>query len=146
MSMDQLPIINIAAGAATSVIGSVAGYEKGQAEKAAADYNASMTIQTMQQEEAASEQKFGAIMGQQRAMYGAAGVDISQGSPLMVLADTAMQERTEQQRIQTAGTEKAALQRYQGAMAAYSADVGAMTTFLSGLGQTATSIYKYENQ
>ena len=78
MSMDQLPIINIAAGAATSVIGSVAGYEKGQAEKAAADYNASMTIQTMQQEEAASEQKFGAIMGQQRAMYGAAGVDISQ--------------------------------------------------------------------
>jgi len=72
-----------------------------------------------------------------------AGVDMASGSPLMVMTATAMKEREESQSIDRAAQMKAEQQRYYGRMAAYTGKVGAMTSFLTGLGRTSTQLYDY---
>jgi len=121
--------------AVSSGISAVSQYKKGQAERAAYDYNANITLENMKQEEISSEQKYAELMGRQRSLYAKAGVDITSGSPLLIAVSTAMQEEEEQQRIKTSGESQATMQRYAGEVAEYAGTTGAMTTFLTGLGQ-----------
>jgi hypothetical protein len=136
-------------GAGMSAVGSgvsaISQYKRGQAEKAAYDYNADVVLQRMKEEEQISEEKFSALMGRQRADYAKAGVDITSGSPLLVLADTARKEALEQQRIAAGGRQQADVQRYYGRIAAYEGTTGAMSTFLTGLGRASTDLYKRYN-
>ena len=80
-------------------------------------------------------------MGRQRALYAKAGVDITTGSPLLILADTAMQAQIESERIRRAGQSEAEIQRYYGRLAASSGKTQAFSTFLTGLGKAATDYY-----
>lgn len=128
--------------AISSGVSGIAQYKAGQAEKAADEYNADVILRKMAEDEAASRAEFSRLMGRQRSLYAKAGVDISSGSPLLVLADTAMKEETEAQRIRKAGTDQANLQRYYGRVAAYRGKVSGISTFLTGLGQSAGSLYQ----
>jgi hypothetical protein len=122
-------------GAVSGGVSAIAQYKKGQGESAAYDYNANVALEKMKQDEEASAYKFSALMGKQRSLYAKAGVDITSGSPLLVLADTAMQAEEERQRIEYAGETSAQLQKYYGDVAEYTGKVGAGTTFLTSLGR-----------
>jgi hypothetical protein len=144
MSMNAIPYASMGVGAITGGINSFAQWKQGSAEQAAYNYNAKVTLANMTQEEIASERKFAGLMGRQRALYAKAGVDIASGSPLLVLADTAMQAKTEQDRIQTAGESQSEIQKYYGRMASYKGKVGAMTSFLTTINKTAADYYNFK--
>ena len=120
-------------GAFSSFISGFSQYQAGLAQQAAYDFNAQQVLQQMQEEEEASAAKYQAVRGKQIAAYGRAGVDIASGSPLLVLADTAMRGAEEISEIGQAGSEQAALDIYQGKVAAWSGEMGGINTFLSGL-------------
>ncbi|MGA2160058.1 MAG: hypothetical protein ABSG90_12710 [Dehalococcoidia bacterium] len=122
-------------GLAGGTVGAVAQYKKGQAESAAYDYNANVALEKMREESEASTAKFSNLMGRQRSLYAKAGVDITKGSPLLILADTAMQAEEEQERIKYAGETSATLQKYYGDVASYAGTTGAMGTFLTSIGR-----------
>jgi hypothetical protein len=54
----------------------------------------------------ASAKKFKQLTAEQRTLYGKAGVDITSGSPLLIMADTAAEGELEKERIGWAGYEK----------------------------------------
>jgi hypothetical protein len=96
----------------------------------------------MKEQEETSRLEWTRLMGRQRSLYAKAGVDLTSGSPLLVLADTAMKAEQEQARISTAGKSEATLDRYYGEMAAYAGKMGAWSTFLTGLGKAGMDLYK----
>jgi hypothetical protein len=122
-----------------SAASGVAQYKQGQAQRAAFDYNADVTMQKMGEEAEASQTSFDRLMGKQRSLYAKAGVSISSGSPLVILADTAMQSQEEQDRIKASGTAAADIQRFYGEQAEYSGTVGGISTFLTGLSKASMS-------
>ena len=131
-------------GLLNSAVSGYGQYQSGQEEKAAYDYNAAVTLQTMDQKMQTTEAKYSALTGVQASRYAMAGVDISSGSPLLVMAHTAAQGGREQESEYQAGTEEAALQRYYGKVAAFTGTVGGISTFLSGLtkfGSTTAGVY-----
>lgn len=135
-NLSQLQQIGMGFAGVSAVGSAVSGfgqYEEGQQQKQAYDYNADITLQTMQEQMQTSEAKYSNLIGKQASAYARAGVDISSGSPLLVMAHTAAQSGAEQESTRIAGTEEANLQRYYGKVAAYSGTVGGVNTFLTGL-------------
>jgi hypothetical protein len=144
MSAEGMQYFNIGMGAVTSAISGVAQYKQGRAQQAAYEYNADIALENMRQNEEASRQKFTVLMGRQRMLYAAAGVDLTSGSPLLVLADTAMKAEMESSRIKTAGESESELQRYYGRVAAFGGKIGGLTTFLTGLGRAGTQLLQMQ--
>jgi hypothetical protein len=120
-------------GALSSLFAGIGQYQSGQAQKAADDYNAQITLQNMQAQMVASQQKYSALVGKQASAYARAGVDIASGSPLLVMAATAARGAQQGEQIEQAGTEEATLQRYYGKIAAWQGEMGGIGTFLSGM-------------
>lgn len=123
-------------GAATSGIGS---YESGQQQKSAYDYNADITLQNMRDQMVANQQESSTLVSKQANSYASAGVDITSGSPLLIMAATRARMAVKGQQIEEAGTEEAAIQRYQGKMAAFSGTMTGIGSFLTGISKAATS-------
>ena len=124
-------------GVISSVISGIGGYESGQQQKAAYDYNANITIENMRNQTVANQQKYSALVGRQASAYAASGVDVASGSPLLVMAATAARGGEQGEQIEQAGTEEAALQRYYGKIAAFSGTMGGIGSFLSGISKSA---------
>lgn len=120
-------------GVLSSMFAGIGQYQAGQAEKAAYDYNAAITLQNMQAEMVASQQKYSALVGKQASAYARAGVDLASGSPLLIMAATAARGAQQGKQIEQAGTEEAALQRYYGRIAAWQGKMGGIGAFLSGM-------------
>ena len=112
-----------------SIFQGIGQIQSGHAEQAAYNYDAAITLQNMQQQEQASQAKYSAIVGKQASSYAKSGVDIASGSPLLVMAHTAAQGAVEQTRENQAGTEEAALQKYYGAVAAWSGTTSGIGSF-----------------
>lgn len=129
-----------------SAVSGYGQYQSGQKQKAAYDYDASVTLAQMRQKEQTSEAKYSSLIGKQATAYAAAGVDVASGSPLLVMAHTAAQSGTEQESEAQAGTEQAALERYYGKIAAFSGTVGGISTFLSGLSKGGLQAANIFNQ
>lgn len=127
-------------GALGTLFSSIGQYQSGEAQKAAYNYNAAVTLQDMQKKEQESEAKFSTLIGRQVSSYAKAGVDIASGSPLLIMAHTAQQSGQEQEREQQAGTEEENLQKYYGRVAAWSGTSGSISSFLSGMSKTALSV------
>jgi hypothetical protein len=123
-----------------ALFSSIGQYQSGQAQKAAYNYNAAVTVEQMQEKEQTSEAKYSQIAGRQVSAYARAGVDIDRGSPLLVMAHTTAQGAQEQEREYQAGTEEATLQQYYGRVAAWSGTAGSISSFLGGLSKTALQI------
>lgn len=131
-------------GLLNSAVSGYGEYQSGQEQKAAYDYNAAVTLQTMEEKMQSTEAKYSTLTGEQASRYAMAGVDLASGSPLVVMAHTAAQGGREQESEYQAGTEQAALEKYYGKVAAFSGTVGGISTFLSGLtkfGATTAGIY-----
>jgi hypothetical protein len=126
-------------GVISSILGGFGAYESGRQQKAAYDYNAQITLQNTQAEMASSTQAYTARIGKQASSYAASGVDIASGSPLMIMAATAARGGQQGAQILEQGTEKAALERYYGSIAAFSGTMGGIGTFLSGISKTAST-------
>jgi hypothetical protein len=128
-------------GVLSSLFAGIGQYQAGQAEKAADDYNASITIQNMQAHMVASQEKYSALVGRQASAYARAGVDIASGSPLLIMATTAARGGREAEQIEQAGTEEANLQRYYGRIAAWQGKMGGLGTFLKGMTSSIAPLY-----
>ena len=124
-------------GAVSSLFGGISKYEQGQSEKSAYDYNAQITLQNMQAQMVASQQKYSSLVGKQASSYAASGVDIASGSPLLVMAATAARGAQQGEQIKQAGPEEANLQQYYGRLSAWEGTTSGISSFLSGMSTTA---------
>lgn len=113
----------------------------GEAEQAAYNVNAAMVEQRGEQEESAARDKLRRLMGTQRAAYAKAGVDLSSGSPLSLLAFTKAEGEKEALNIRLEAQKEAAVGRWTGAQAAETAKQKANATLLTGLGQAGSTAF-----
>jgi hypothetical protein len=140
--MDPNALMMLFAGdkAAAGMAAGFGQYEQGQEQKAAYDYNAQVTLDEMQGKMQTSEAKYSNLIGRQATAYARAGVDISSGSPLLMMAHTAAQSGKEQMSEAQAGDQEAALQRYYGKVAAWSGTISGISTAISALSQSGMSM------
>lgn len=138
-------LILMAVGTAVSAYGQ---YQSGQAQKAAANYNARVQeAQAIQQdmenrENIRRERKAGqGLLSSQRQKLGASGVVIQTGSPLEVLGRTAGELELRAQDAARAGRSnlqyglsQAQMTKWEGKQAATAATIGASGTLLQGIG------------
>jgi hypothetical protein len=150
--LETLAIIGAAAAVAGAGVSAYASYEQGQAQRKAYKYNAAVTrnqaeIAQQQAAHAARQQRERdrRIQARARAIQGISGVEVGEGSSLLVDIDNARQaelnaqaakyEAEARRRNMLAGAE---LGEYQGGVAAQQATIGAGATLLSGLGSAAS--------
>ncbi len=136
-----IPLIMLGVSVAGAGLSAVGQYRQGQLQKAGYDYNAKVAREKAAYEEAQSREKLRSLLGTQRALYAKAGVDISSGSPLLVMADTAAKGEEEAQMIKAGGRQESALQRMYGRSAARAGLWGGTSSFMSGLAQAGTQYY-----
>lgn len=121
------------AGGTSSALSGAGKVIAGQDQKRAYDYNADITTINTENQVVANKDKFASLVGRQASAYAGAGVDIASGSPLLIMAATAARGARESEQIEEAGTEEAALQRYNGKIAAFSGTMSGIGAFLSGM-------------
>jgi len=143
-----IPYIIMAAGTAVSAAGV---YYQGQQQKAAQELNEQMYLdeaeaaQTQAEyEEDLARDRLKRLIGQQRTLYAKAGVDLSSGSPLMVLADTQVQGEKDLEMIRYGGDvaeveakNKATLARFYGSQSGTSGTLSAIGTIFSGFSKAS---------
>jgi hypothetical protein len=121
------------ASAAMSAAGAI---QAGQAQKKMAQYNARVAEDTARYQAERQQDKVSRLMGAARVAVNKSGIAMS-GSPLDVLADSAMQSELDRQAILRQGSAQAAMDRYQGSQAARAGYFGAGTALLQGVGKAA---------
>ena len=150
--VETVAIIGAAAAVAGTAVSAYAAYSAGQAQQQASKYNAKVAAN-----QAEAARNAAAVRAQQAALQhrrvaasnvaaaGSSGVEVAAGSPLLVLADEAMQADLEQQRIRYGGELEASTQRanerlfrFQGQQARAAGGLRAGTTLLSGASAFAT--------
>lgn len=136
-----LPAIAAGAAIAGTALSAYGLYQAGKAQEQAYEYNAAVAARRGAQEEYEHRLKLEKLMARQRALYAKAGVDMSSGSPLLVLSETAAEGEREALAIRTGAKEESSLERFYGEQARRAGAIGAGGTFLTGLGQTGTSYY-----
>ena len=131
--------------AASGVLTAGSMVQSGQQARSAANYNATVARENAKAAELQAAERAKRIRSQgksllakQRALYGASGVDLMFGSPLLVLADTAGQIELEAQDAIFAGkTQAAGLRSEAGGILAegraktQAANIGAFSSLLS---------------
>lgn len=117
-----------AVGAAVSAAGAI---QQGQAQKKMAQYNARVAEDTARYQAERQQDKVQRLMGAARVAVNKSGLAMS-GSPLDVLADSAMQSELDHQAILRQGAAQAAMDRFQGSQAARAGYFGAATALLQG--------------
>lgn len=137
--LQQIGLGFAGSGAVSSAVSGLGQYEAGQQQKQAYDYNAAVVQQQTDQAMQTSEAKYSNLVGRQASSFARAGVDISSGSPLLVMLHTMSQSGAEQESEKVAGDEQSAIERYYGKIAAFNGTIGGISTFVSGLGKAATS-------
>ena len=129
-----------------AAVAAYASYEQGQQAQEVQKYNAKVNenraIEETQRaafDAARSREQSRRVLANQRAVYGASGVDIAAGSPLLVMADSAKQAELDAQIILSGGQARSSdaiaranIARYQGTAAARAGSIQAGTTLLSG--------------
>lgn len=148
-------IIGSVASIAGTVVGVMGQMNAAKAEAAASKYQADQSrimaedaLKRGAAEEDAQRRKTAALEGRQRAVMAASNVDIGSGSPLAVLADTAVLGELDAQTVRNNADREAAQHRAQAglfdmkASAAKSAGtIGAIGTALGGIGSLADRWY-----
>lgn len=139
------------AGAAVSAYGAV---KQGQYAKASSEYNAQIAQrdalaaqQKAEYDAETSERKFKSLIGRQRALYAKAGVDITTGSPLLMMSLQAEEAERDRQAILYSGKTAAQsdidrmnLFKFQGGAAETAGYISGGSTFLTGLANAGSSM------
>lgn len=121
------------AGGTSSAISGGGKILAGQQQKDAYDYNADIALQNMRTKMVANQENFSDRVGRQASAYAASGVDITSGSPLLVMAATAARGGQQGSEIEDAGNEEAEMERYYGREAAFSGTMSGIGSFLNGM-------------
>ena len=119
-------------------LSAAAKYQEGKTAKQAHDYNADVAEQKAAYEEGQSRLRWKRLMGQQLALYAKAGVDISSGSPLLVMSQQAAEGELEALNIRYSGENVANIERWYGKKAKRAGEIGAWSTLLTGGGFMAS--------
>lgn len=130
-----------AAGVAASAYGQ---YASAQTQEKAYKYNEAITKRKGAQEEQAHRDRLRKLLSSQRALYAKAGVDLSSGSPLLVMEETAYEGEKEALAIRTGAQEESSLLRFYGSSASRAGTIGSGGTLLTGLGQTGMNYAAYK--
>lgn len=139
MGLETVAMGAMIAGTAMSAFSSV---RAGQQQKKWYDYNASVARQNATFEADSLERKGEALKGQQRVMFGRAGVT-PEGTPTAVMADTAGNLARDVAAIRYKGARLGDIQEMQGENAEEAGYWGAGTTVLTGLGSMfGPKVYK----
>ncbi len=117
--------------AVTAVVSAVGQLQAGQAQKKMANYNARIAEDTARYQAERQQDRVRRLMAGARVAINKSGVTAS-GSPLDVLANSAMQSELDHQAILRQGAAQAAMDRYQGSQAARAGYFGAATALLKG--------------
>jgi len=123
------------AGLAVNVFGQA---KAGSEAKATGDYNAAVEQRNAAQAAYDAEQTVRRSLATQRVLYAKAGVDISSGSPAVIMAASAAEGARSVKAIKEQGAQSAAAQRLAGSAGAAAGYTGAFSTLLTGLGQART--------
>lgn len=115
---------------------------QGQQQQQAYDYNASVALINGKNQAVSTEQSFAARVGEQASAYASSGVDITSGSPLLIMAATAARGSAQSEQIMQAADEQAALDRYYGKVAAFSGTMSGIGAFLNGISTDLSSYTK----
>lgn len=130
-------------GVLSSAISGYGKIEEGKQQQAGFDYKAKVDVLNAAEQSGATEQKFAERVGAQASAYAASGVDITSGSPLLIMAATAARGAREGEQIVEAGNEQSKLDLYYGKMAAFGGTMSGIGSFLSGVTSAATSYGKF---
>jgi hypothetical protein len=136
--MPAIPFIAMGITAAGGVMSASAQSEEGQMEKIANEANAKVIEINASKEEIAKRRENQQILASQRTLYSKAGVDLSSGSPLLIMSQSAAEAEREAMDIRYSGKREGRLMRYYGRQAKSAADVKAGSTLLTTIGNTAT--------
>lgn len=136
VAVAAMPMIMMAVTAASTAMSAIGAIQAGQAQKKMANYNARIAEDTARYQAERQQDKVSRLMGAARVAVNKSGIAMS-GSPLDVLADSAMQSELDHQAILRQGAAQAAMDRYQGSQAARAGYFGAATALLSGAGKIA---------
>lgn len=132
-------------GVLSSAISGFGKIEQGKEQQQAYDYNADIVKLNTANEVEANQQKTTARIGAQATAYAGAGVDITSGSPLLIMAATAARGAQQGEQIKEAGDEQSSLDRYYGKIAAFGGTMSGIGSFLSGVSGASASYGKFLN-
>lgn len=122
-------------GMVSGMSGGVQSYAEGMLQGRIKEREAQATEYEAQYAEEQSRMRTKQLLGRQRVLYAKAGVDISSGSPLEIMASTAGQGEREALMIRRQGVENAKMLRWYGSVAR---KAGRMA-FYSGMASGAAS-------
>lgn len=120
-----------------SVLGGIGAIDAGKQQQAGYNYNAQIDLDNMDNQLVANEQKYSQLVGKQATAYAAAGVDITKGSPLLMMAATAGRGGRQAAEITESGTEASTLEKFYGKIAAWRGTVAGIGTMLAGISKSA---------
>lgn len=146
-----IPYVIAAVGAGVSAYGQ---YQSGQAQAKAykqqaaiADADAITEKKKSEYEEGQARLRLRQLIGTQKTLYAKAGVDLSSGSPLLVLADTQARGEEDLRMIRYGGDVEVARQRNQASLARFygsqSSKAGTIGAFGSGLSGLSNAYVGY---
>jgi hypothetical protein len=142
--------LGIVASIASAALSAVSSFESGRQQQKVANANARMLEQEAKQKEYAANVKAGQYkkeaerrMGQMRAGYLSSGVSNTEGTPLLVLMESASEAAEDEERIRIGGEleswnllSKANIQRTAGKNAQTAGAMGAGASLLGGAART----------
>lgn len=117
-----------------SVVSAAGSISAGKAQKKAAQQNAALARMQAEEDARRARRQSDALMGRQRAVVGASGTSM-EGSPLLIVQDTAREAEIEVRHILRGGAARASAYQQAGAAAARSSYIDAGSTLLSGVGR-----------
>jgi len=116
-----------------SVISAAGSISAGKAEKKAAEQNAALARMQAEEDARLSRRQSDALMGRQRAVIAASGTTM-EGSPLLIVQDTAREAEIEVRHILRGGAARASAYQQAGSAAAQAGFFDAGSTLLGGIG------------
>lgn len=158
--MPALPYIALGAMGLGTITSAVSQIQQGKAQKEAYEQNAAIDRQNAiavekqaDYEEGIQREKTDALKSRQRALYAKAGVDITSGSPLLVMTEDMERAEADALAIRYGGNVKkteylnrANLNEYYGGQAETAGKTGAFSTVLSGIGNMGMSYLKLKGK
>lgn len=154
IAMAVVAAVAAVATAASAAYGAYSSYQMGKAQERIANFNAKVKERNaaLEREQSGARQAAEArererILSRQRSAYAAAGLDVSQGTPLMMEAaqDVELKLSSAENRWRSEVASRnletgAEIDRLEGRMARYGAKQKAVGTLLSGVADTSNSI------
>ena len=133
----SLAPVGLGVGVATQVLGGLAAAEQSKTQAKYYAANADIAKQQAANQAAQEKDKYRRLAASQRASFGASGIEVNEGSPLDVLADTDAEGAVSAMQLLYGGQLEAANWRQRARTARNSANMSMFETVLGGVDNLA---------